>query len=184
MVYRVKHFKPFKLHKLKKHFKHFIMRNYFASMESPIGRIVLVSNETHLKSALFSDGQIGVSETLPGILREAVVQLKEYFAGNRTGFDLRLDPEGTAFQKKVWDQLLKVEYGTTKSYRDMAVELGSALNTRAVGTANGKNPISIIIPCHRIIGAGGKLVGYAGGLDRKKWLLLHESQHANNERLF
>lgn len=160
------------------------MSNYVASMDSPIGRIALISNETHLKSVLFAGDQVEESENLPGILREAVVQLNEYFDGTRIYFELQLDPDGTGFQKKVWDQLLKVEYGTTKSYRDIAVELGSALNTRAVGTANGKNPISVIIPCHRIIGYSGKLVGYAGGVDRKKWLLLHESQHSKNERLF
>ncbi|MCL4482449.1 MAG: methylated-DNA--[protein]-cysteine S-methyltransferase [Bacteroidetes bacterium] len=160
------------------------MSSYFASMESPIGRIALVSNETHLKSVLFAEDQVEESKNLPGILTESVAQLNEYFAGTRTDFELKLDPDGTGFQKKVWDQLLKVEYGTTKSYRDIAVELGSALNTRAVGAANGKNPISIIVPCHRIIGTSGKLVGYAGGLDRKKWLLLHEAQHAKNERLF
>jgi methylated-DNA-[protein]-cysteine S-methyltransferase len=160
------------------------MCNYVTSMDSPIGRLTLISNETHLKSVLFAEDQVEESENLPGILREAVAQLNEYFDGTRTDFELQLDPDGTGFQKKVWDQLLKVEYGTTKSYRDIAVGLGSALNTRAVGTANGKNPISIIIPCHRIIGASGKLVGYAGGLDRKKWLLLHESQHSKNERLF
>lgn len=160
------------------------MRSYFMSVESPIGRIALISNDTHLKSLTFSDEQVEESETLPEILLRTAVQLNEYFAGTRSAFDLELEPDGTGFQKKVWQQLLMVPYGTTKSYRDIAVRLGSVLNTRAVGTANGKNPISIIIPCHRIIGHDGKMVGYAGGLERKKWLLLHEVQHTRNELLF
>ena len=160
------------------------MRSYFLSVDSPIGRITLISNETHLKSLTFSDEKAEESETLPEILLRTAVQLNEYFAGTRSSFDLELEPDGTGFQKKVWQQLLKVPFGTTKSYRDIAVKLGSVLNTRAVGTANGKNPISIIIPCHRIIGHDGKMVGYAGGLERKKWLLLHEVQHTKNELLF
>ena len=160
------------------------MNSYFMSLESPVGRLVLTSNDTHLKSLTFSDEQVDVSENLPGILQKAAVQLAEYFAGTRSQFDLDLDPDGTGFQKRVWQQLLKVPYGVTKSYRDIAVELGSTLNTRAVGTANGKNPIAIVVPCHRIIGSDGKLVGYAGGLDRKKWLLLHEAQHTKHEMLF
>jgi methylated-DNA-[protein]-cysteine S-methyltransferase len=110
--------------------------------------------------------------------------LNEYFAGTRFVFDLELDPDGTGFQKNVWQRLLHVSYGTTKSYREIAIELGSVLNTRAVGTANGKNPISIIVPCHRIIGHDGKMVGYAGGLERKKWLLLHEAEHTKEGLLF
>lgn len=160
------------------------MSSYSISLESPVGRILLTSDDTHLKSLTFSDEQVEASEYLPGILQKTAVQLAEYFAGSRFKFDLDLDPDGTGFQKRVWQQLLRVPYGTTKSYRDIAVELGSTLNTRAVGTANGKNPIAIVVPCHRIIGSDGRLVGYAGGLDRKKWLLLHEAQHTKNEMLF
>jgi len=160
------------------------MPGYFLRMESPIGRISLVSNETHLKSVTFSDEQAEEPEHLPDILLQAAAQLKEYFDGTRTRFDLAIDPDGTAFQKKVWQKLLEVPFGKTKSYRDIALELGSVLNTRAVGTANGRNPVSIIVPCHRIIGHDGKLVGYAGGLERKKWLLLHESGHTKNDLLF
>ena len=160
------------------------MSSYFMSLESPVGRLVLTSNDTHLKSLTFSEEQVEVAEYLPGILQKTAAQLAEYFAGTRFQFDLDLDPDGTGFQKRVWQQLLQVPYGTTKSYRDIAVELGSALNTRAVGTANGKNPVAIVVPCHRIIGSDGKLVGYAGGLDRKKWLLLHESRHTKQETLF
>lgn len=160
------------------------MRSYYTSMESPLGRIVLISSDTHLKSLSFSDEQIEGSDNLPGILLKTTVQLNEYFAGTRRKFDLKLDPDGTEFQKQVWKLLLNVTYGNTESYREIALKLGSALNTRAVGTANGKNPISIIVPCHRIIGSDGKLVGYAGGLERKRWLLLHEAQHSKNDLLF
>jgi methylated-DNA-[protein]-cysteine S-methyltransferase len=160
------------------------MSSYSMSLESPVGYLSLVSDEKYLKSVTFSDERVEDAEHLPGILLQAASQLKEYFEGTRSRFDLPLDPDGTGFQKNVWQKLLEVPYGATKSYRDIALELGSVLNTRAVGTANGKNPIAIIIPCHRIIGQDGKLVGYAGGLERKKWLLLHESAHTKNDLLF
>ncbi len=153
-------------------------------MESPLGRLVLVSNDTNLKEVTFSEELIEESEILPEIMQRTVRQLGEYFEGMRFDFDLDLDPDGTEFQKAVWQLLLKVPFGATKSYRDLALESGSVLNTRAVGTANGKNPIAIIVPCHRIIGSDGKMVGYAGGLERKKWLLLHEAELTKNGRLF
>jgi methylated-DNA-[protein]-cysteine S-methyltransferase len=106
-------------------------------------------------------------------------QLEEYFAGARTRFDLRLAPRGTPFQERVWKALQDVAFGRTASYGEIARAVGSPEASRAVGAANGKNPIAIIIPCHRIIGSSGALVGYAGGLPRKKWLLAHES----NQRL-
>jgi methylated-DNA-[protein]-cysteine S-methyltransferase len=102
-------------------------------------------------------------------------QLQEYFAGERTRFDLRLAPRGTPFQQRVWKALLGVGYGRTASYGEIARAIGRPEASRAVGAANGKNPIAIIVPCHRIIGSSGALVGYAGGLPRKKWLLAHES---------
>lgn len=160
------------------------MRSYFMSIDSPVGRIALTSNDTHLKSVAFSEEEVEESDTLPEILLQSAAQLKEYFAGTRTVFDLEIDPDGSAFQKNVWQRLLLVPYGLTKSYHDIAVELGSALNSRAVGTANGKNPIPIIVPCHRIIGHDGKLVGYAGGIERKRFLLLHEAEHSKKDLLF
>jgi methylated-DNA-[protein]-cysteine S-methyltransferase len=160
------------------------MKKYYLEMESPLDRMVLCSNETHLKSANFSDDAIDETDDLPGILKDAKQQLNEYFAGTRSQFELALDPDGTTFQQRVWNQLLQVPFGTTKSYRDIALELGSILNTRAVGTANGRNPIAIIVPCHRIIGSDGKLVGYAGGLERKRWLLLHEQRLTGSGLLF
>jgi len=160
------------------------MNRFSSGMESPVGRIVLITDDKHLKSVNFSDEPVDEPDVLPDILQKARQQLNEYFDGTRLQFDLDLDPEGTAFQQKVWQKLLQVPFGTTKSYREIAMELGSVLSTRAVGPANGKNPIAIIIPCHRIIGSDGKLVGYAGGLERKKWLLLHEANHSRKELLF
>ena len=160
------------------------MRSFYTCMESPLGRIVLVSNESCLKSLSFSEEQLEECETLPEILQKTTQQLTEYFAGTRTHFELDIEPDGSVFQKLVWTELLKVPYGATKSYREIALKTGSVLNTRAVGTANGKNPIAIVVPCHRIIGSDGKMVGYAGGLQRKKWLLLHEAKHTKRQELF
>lgn len=112
---------------------------------------------------------------IPPVLRPIVTQLQEYFEGSRTHFDIKLDPEGTTFQKKVWAQLQTIPYGKTVSYQKMANDLGDPKVIRAAASANGKNPISIVIPCHRVIGSDGSLTGYAGGLHRKKWLLEHES---------
>ncbi len=101
-------------------------------------------------------------------------QLDEYLAGTRYGFDLPLRLRGSAFQRQVWDALIEIPYGTTESYGDLARDLGDRRASRAVGLANGKNPISIIVPCHRVIGADGSLTGYGGGIERKLWLLRHE----------
>jgi methylated-DNA-[protein]-cysteine S-methyltransferase len=102
-------------------------------------------------------------------------QFEEYFNGTRKTFDIPLSPEGTEFQKKVWTELLNIPYGETTTYQQMANKLGDPKVIRAAASANGKNPISIVIPCHRVIGSDGSLTGYAGGLHRKKWLLEHES---------
>jgi methylated-DNA-[protein]-cysteine S-methyltransferase len=101
-------------------------------------------------------------------------QLTEYFDGTRTTFDLRLDAAGSAFERRVWDLLRAIPYGATTSYGELARRLGDPRATRAVGAANGKNPIPIIVPCHRVVGARGELTGFGGGLDRKRWLLEHE----------
>ena len=112
---------------------------------------------------------------IPQTLKAAVSQLTEYFEGHRRDFSLKLDPKGTSFQKKVWKSLLDIPYGQTRSYMSLAKELGDVKAIRAVAAANGKNPLWIVIPCHRVIGSDGSLTGYAGGLHRKKWLLNHES---------
>ena len=153
-------------------------------MDSPIGVLMLGSDEWQLKSISFDAEDIGDESYIPGILITAEKQLEEYFSGSRKVFDLPIDPEGTEFQKNVWKKVVGVSFGTTKSYVDIAREVKSENSSRAVGMANGKNPLPIVIPCHRIIGHNGKLTGYAGGLERKKWLLLHEQQYALNNRLF
>nr|WP_247672703.1 methylated-DNA--[protein]-cysteine S-methyltransferase [Aquimarina sp. MMG016] len=115
------------------------------------------------------------STKIPVILQDGALQLQEYFQGNRTDFDLKLNPAGTDFQKKVWDELLNIPFGKTTTYLDMAKRLGDPKCIRAAASANGKNPLWIIVPCHRVIGSDGSLTGYAGGLWRKKWLLDHEN---------
>ena len=119
------------------------------------------------------------------VLLKCEQQLEDYFSGRCMGFDLPLHPEGTEFQKKVWVELLKIPMGETITYSELAVRLGDPKLVRAVGTANGRNPIALVIPCHRVIGAGNKLTGYAGGLDRKLWLLEHEMKcYPSKQRLF
>jgi len=108
------------------------------------------------------------------IIQKTVHQLKEYFEGNRSVFELPLAPEGTAFQRRVWKALQNIPYGTTLSYAGLSDKVGDPLANRAVGRANGQNPIPIIIPCHRVVGADNKLVGYSGGIEKKRWLLQHE----------
>jgi len=159
------------------------MDNIFkTTVETPIGYLELTTNHDYLLSVTFTDNYLQPSGYQPNILMETVKQIGEYFRGIRKVFNLKLQPAGTDFQIKVWEQVMKVPFGETVSYLEIAKQTGSKNNTRAVGMANGKNPIPIIIPCHRIIGLNGKLTGYAGGLDRKKWLLNHElqfSQHPN-----
>ncbi|RNC92189.1 MAG: methylated-DNA--[protein]-cysteine S-methyltransferase [Allomuricauda sp.] len=115
------------------------------------------------------------SDSIPEPLQEVAHQLKEYFEGSRVAFDLKLNAQGTDFQKKVWDALLQIPYGKTTSYLALSKQLGDVKAIRAVAAANGKNPLWIVVPCHRVIGSNGDLTGYAGGLHRKKWLLDHEN---------
>jgi|TARA_R110002110_G_scaffold10501_2_gene51587 methylated-DNA-[protein]-cysteine S-methyltransferase len=148
-------------------------------IDSPIGVISLHFNSKfELTAAEFNDKE----QLLPsansfgiGEIENTIKQFEEYFDGKRTQFDLKLAPEGTEFQKKVWKQLQEIQYGKTMSYQQMANQLGNPKVIRAAASANGRNPISIVIPCHRVIGSDGSLTGYAGGLHRKKWLLEHES---------
>ncbi|MCL4169062.1 UNVERIFIED_CONTAM: hypothetical protein GTU68_012202, partial [Idotea baltica] len=115
-----------------------------------------------------------LSDTIPESLLDCVIQLKEYFNETRKTFDLKLNPEGTTFQKKVWNQLETIPFGKTISYLELSKQLGDVKAIRAAASANGKNPLWIIVPCHRAIGSDGSLTGYAGGLYRKQWLLNHE----------
>ena len=119
-----------------------------------------------------------VSSEIPSVLQNAVTQLNDYFQGKRTHFDCKLNPKGTEFQHKVWQALLEIPYGKTCSYMDLSKKLGDVKAIRAVASANGKNPLWIVVPCHRVIGTDGSLTGYAGGLWRKKWLLEHENPTA------
>ncbi|MBA0882226.1 methylated-DNA--[protein]-cysteine S-methyltransferase [Flavobacterium undicola] len=116
-----------------------------------------------------------ISETIPAVLQEGIKQLQYYFEGKRNDFDFKLNPSGTEFQKKVWKALLEIPFGKTCSYMDLSKKLGDVKAIRAVASANGKNPLWIVVPCHRVIGTDGSLTGYAGGLWRKKWLLEHEN---------
>lgn len=145
-----------------------------AYIQTPIGTAELKGDENGLASITVLDNKIP-SGTLPEVLKDAAQQFQEYFNGDRTVFDLELNPSGTDFQKKVWEALLKIPFGKTISYLELSKQLGDVKAIRAVASANGKNPLWIVVPCHRVIGTNGDLTGYAGGLHRKKWLLEHES---------
>ncbi|WP_397364284.1 methylated-DNA--[protein]-cysteine S-methyltransferase [Olleya sp. R77988] len=118
-----------------------------------------------------------VTDIIPDVLEDCVIQLNEYFEGKREQFSLKLNPQGTIFQKHVWEELQNIPYGKTTSYLSLSKKLGDVKAIRAVANANGKNPLWIIIPCHRVIGSDGSLTGYASGLHRKQWLLEHESPY-------
>lgn len=151
-----------------------IMETVFVN--SPLGITKIVGDEDGISIISVSDvGTNEVSKKIPEILKDAVLQLEEYFEGKRKDFDLKLNPQGTEFQQKVWKALLEIPYGKTVSYMDQTKKLGDVKAIRAVASANGKNPLWIVVPCHRVIGTNGSLTGYAGGLSRKKWLLEHES---------
>jgi methylated-DNA-[protein]-cysteine S-methyltransferase len=150
-----------------------------AYINSPLGITKIIGDENGISVISVSDvGTNEVSEIIPEVLKEAVLQLNEYFEGKRTDFDLKLNPKGTEFQQKVWKALLEIPYGKTVSYMDQTKKLGDIKAIRAVASANGKNPLWIVVPCHRVIGTNGSLTGYAGGLSRKKWLLEHENPSA------
>ncbi|MDH3322170.1 MAG: methylated-DNA--[protein]-cysteine S-methyltransferase [Flavobacteriaceae bacterium] len=154
--------------------------------KTPLG----IAKITGDKSGIFSvaltdatDAAMAVSMEIPDTLKECVSQLDEYFEKKRTVFDLKLNPQGTDFQKAVWDELQQIPYGETMTYLDQSKSMGNVKAIRAVASANGKNPVWIIIPCHRVIGSDGSLTGYAGGIWRKKWLLEHENP-SNQMALF
>jgi methylated-DNA-[protein]-cysteine S-methyltransferase len=143
-------------------------------IKTPLGIATITGDENGISQISIS-GEILISASIPTSLQNAVFQLEEYFDGNRQTFNLKLNPKGTPFQQKVWQELLNIPFGKTCSYMDIAKKLGDPKSIRAAATANGKNPLWIIIPCHRVIGSEGSLTGYAGGLWRKKWLLDHEN---------
>ena len=145
-----------------------------ALYESDIGPIEIIGTEAGLISLNFVDDPTSDTTTVHPALQACISQLDAYFKGVRREFELKLAPQGTPFQQQVWRELLKIPYGQTVSYLEIARAIGNEKAVRAVGAANGQNPISIIIPCHRVIGATGKLTGYGGCLWRKEWLLNHE----------
>lgn len=156
---------------------------YFTTLESPIGVLTLTSDGSAL-TGLYMEAHVGGADAseIAGCerrpdaapFRETILQLEEYFAGKRRVFSVPFAAKGTAFQQQVWHALSEIPFGVTCSYADIARRIGNPAGVRAVGLANGRNPISIIVPCHRVIGASGALTGYGGGLERKRWLLQHE----------
>lgn len=155
---------------------------------SPIGILQITNTGDAISEVSFVDTEkkkridtTGITYSLPcsAIVRNCIEQLEDYFEGKDLTFNLQLSQEGTPFQQSVWTELQKIRYGNTVSYLHLSKVLGNVKAIRAVGTANGKNNIAIIVPCHRVIGSNGSLVGYVGDLWRKKWLLQHEARHAN-----
>lgn len=145
-----------------------------AFINSPLGITKIEGDENGISViSVLSEGEVSVK--IPSELQEAVLQLQDYFEGKRTNFDFKLNPKGTDFQQKVWQELLKIPFGKTMSYMDLSKKIGDVKAIRAVASANGKNPLWIVVPCHRVIGTDGSLTGYAGGLWRKKWLIEHEN---------
>jgi methylated-DNA-[protein]-cysteine S-methyltransferase len=153
-----------------------------ATIDSPIGPLTMTAVDGALTRVHMHEQRHAPAPS-PGAQHDddsfaaVATQFAEYFAGERTRFDLPLAPAGTPFQRRVWDALCEIPYGETISYGELARRVGSPGAFRAVGLANGRNPLAIIVPCHRVIGADGRLTGYGGGLDRKRWLLEHEAAH-------
>ena len=145
-----------------------------ARIKTPLGIAELTGDQDGLASVIVLD-EGDISTEIPAELKIPAQQLEAYFKGELKEFDLKLNPQGTDFQKKVWNKLLEIPYATTTSYLELSRQLGDEKAIRAVASANGKNPLWVIIPCHRVIGSDGSLTGYAGGLHRKKWLLDHEN---------
>jgi len=153
-------------------------------IESPVGELELFASDKGLVAILWENDRPGrvrlrdsAKDEQHPVLLATEHQLGEYFAGRRENFSVPLDMQGTKFQKDVWEALLAIPFGETRSYAQLAVQVGNLRATRAVGAANGRNPISIIVPCHRVIGSSGKLTGFAGGLEAKAYLLKLESRH-------
>ena len=157
--------------------------NYYTYISSPVGPIEISGDDDFVSKVLFVDEVKADTEHLPKVIRDCKQQLEEYFAGMRTEFSLLLSQSGTDFQRRVWTELCNIPYGKTTSYMQLSKNLGDVKAIRAVGTANGRNNLAIIVPCHRVIGSNGTLVGYAGGLDKKKWLLDFEARMTGQQIL-
>jgi methylated-DNA-[protein]-cysteine S-methyltransferase len=163
------------------------MRLVESHVETPLGRLRLLATDQTLAGIYFPEhagAPAAAPSAPPGheVLEAASAQLRQYFAGERTSFELPLAPEGTEFQRQVWAALGAIPYGETRSYGDLAGQLQRRKAVRAVGAANGRNPLSIVVPCHRVVGADGSLTGYAGGAAAKAWLLAHEQRTAATSR--
>lgn len=146
-------------------------------IKSPLGFTKITGDENGVSAVSVLDSEEKITDIIPVELEDCVIQLNEYFEGSRKQFNLNLNPKGTDFQKKVWNQLEQIPHGKILSYLELSKQLGDVKAIRAVANANGKNPLWIIVPCHRVIGSDGSLTGYAGGLHRKKWLIEHESPY-------
>jgi methylated-DNA-[protein]-cysteine S-methyltransferase len=153
-----------------------------AYIKTALGIAIIKGDENGISEISILDEGI-ISSMIPVVLQEAASQLNDYFEGKRTDFTFKLNPSGTDFQEKVWKGLLEIPFGKTMSYLELSKKLGDVKAIRAVASANGKNPLWIVVPCHRVIGTDGSLTGYAGGLWRKKWLLEHENP-TNQQSLF
>ena len=154
------------------------MEIYFSNFNSPIGNIEIIASKYAVQALLFSEIKNVPSVQLPTIMFDCIQQFEEYFSGKRKIFSVNTEQKGTDFQKLIWKKLEDIPYGKTVSYLDIAKKAGDEKSVRAVGNANGKNKIPIIIPCHRVIGTNDSLIGYSGGLWRKQWLLDHEKKYA------
>ena len=154
-----------------------------AFLQTPLGWARIEGDAEGLVSISVLEESPEHTEVTPEVLEDAVYQLREYFEGSRKSFDLQLNPGGSPFQKEVWKLLLDIPYGKTISYLELSRRFGDTKAIRAVAAANGKNPLWVVIPCHRVVGSDGSLTGYAGGLHRKKWLLDHE-QGTHQQKLF
>jgi methylated-DNA-[protein]-cysteine S-methyltransferase len=147
------------------------------TIETPLGIARIIGDTNGITSISILNSNELVSNVIPEELQDCVYQLCDYFKRERENFSLKLNPQGTEFQKKVWEELQTIPFGKTISYLELSKQLGDVKAIRAVANANGKNPLWIIVPCHRVIGSNGSLTGYAGGLNRKQWLLEHESPY-------
>ncbi|MFP4844652.1 methylated-DNA--[protein]-cysteine S-methyltransferase [Winogradskyella sp. PE311] len=146
-------------------------------IKSPLGFTEISGDKNGIMKVAVLNSEEKLTDNIPSVLKDCAIQVQEYFDGTRKDFDLKLNPQGTDFQKKVWEQLKTIPYGKTISYLDLSKQLGDVKAIRAAASANGKNPLWIVIPCHRVIGSDGSLTGYASGLHRKQWLLEHESPY-------
>ncbi|WP_040280671.1 methylated-DNA--[protein]-cysteine S-methyltransferase [Psychroserpens damuponensis] len=146
-------------------------------IKSPLGFTKICGDDDGISQVTILNSEDKETDIIPAQLEDCVIQLREYFEGTRTTFDLKLNAQGTAFQNVIWELLQEIPYGKTISYLQLSKRLGDVKAIRAVANANGKNPLWIIVPCHRVIGSDGKLTGYAGGIHRKQWLIEHESPY-------